>query len=82
MTFGMYQDAILQVDLPEHGLCAGDVGTVVERHVVPGREVGYSVEFFDMTGNTVAVITVPAAHLRAPTPADRPSVRMLSQALR
>ena len=82
MTFGMYQDGILQVDLPEHGLCAGDVGTVVEQHVVPGREVGYSVEFFDMTGNTVAVITVPAGHLRAPTPADRPSVRMLSQALR
>jgi hypothetical protein len=76
----MYQDAILQVDVSEHGLCAGDVGTVVERHVVPGREDGYSVEFFDMTGKTVAVITVPASHLRAPTPADRPSVRVLARA--
>lgn len=81
MTLEMYRDAILQVDLPEHGLCAGDVGTVVERHLVPGREEGYSVEFFDMTGNTVAVVTVPAAHLRTPTPADLPSVRVLSQAL-
>ena len=82
MTLEMYQDAILQADLPEHGLCAGDVGTVVERHVVPGREDGYSVEFFDMTGKTVAVITVPASLLRAPTSADRPSVRVLAGALR
>ena len=82
MTLEMYQDAILQADLPEHGLCAGDVGTVVERHVVPGREDGYSVEFFDMTGKTVAVITVPASLLRVPTPADRPSVRVLARALR
>jgi hypothetical protein len=39
---------------------------------------GYSVEFFDMTGNTVAVVTVPASALRLPTPADRPAVRALS----
>jgi hypothetical protein len=53
--------------------------TVVERHVVPGvPEEGYSVELFDMTGNTVAVITLPASALRIPTPADRPAVRALS----
>ncbi len=39
---------------------------------------GYSVEFFDMTGNTVAVVTVPASALRLPTPADRPAVRALT----
>jgi hypothetical protein len=38
----------------------------------------YSVEFFDMTGNTVAVVTLPASALRLPTPADRPAVRALS----
>jgi hypothetical protein len=42
-------------------------------------DVGYSVEFFDMTGRTVAVVTVPASHLRAPTSADLPSVRELSK---
>jgi hypothetical protein len=78
MNFEMFQDVILTVDLPEHGLCAGDVGTLVERHDVAGMEVGYSVEFFDMTGTTVAVITVPASDLRAPTPADRPSARSLT----
>ena len=41
-------------------------------------EEGYSVEFFDMTGNTVAVVTLPASALRLPTPADRPAVRALS----
>ena len=77
MNFEMYHDVILTADLPEHGLCAGDVGTVVERHAVPAKEVGYSVEFFDMTGRTVAVVTVPASRLRAPTSADRPSARQL-----
>ena len=79
MAFELYSDVILTRDISEHGLRAGDVGTVVERHVVPGvSEEGYSVEFFDMTGNTVAVVTVPASPLRLPTPADRPAVRPLS----
>jgi hypothetical protein len=78
MPFDLYSDVILTSDLPEAGLKAGDVGTVVERHVVPGLEDGYSVEFFDMTGTTVAVVTVRAGLLRAPTPADRPSVRALA----
>ena len=71
---------ILTVDLPEHGLCAGDVGTLVERHDVPGKEVGYSVEFFDMTGRTVSVATLPSSRPRAPTSADRPSARQLAAA--
>jgi hypothetical protein len=52
------------------------VGTIVERHDVPGREPGYRVEFFDMLGNTVAVVTLPASALRALTRIDRPAVRM------
>jgi hypothetical protein len=79
MPFEMYSDVILTRDLTERGLRTGDVGTVVERHAVPGvSEEGYSVEFFDMTGNTVAVVTLPASALRLPTPADRPAVRALS----
>jgi hypothetical protein len=79
MPFDLYGDVILTRDVPERGLRAGDVGTVVERHVVSGvPEEGYSVEFFDMTGNTVAVVTLPASALRLPTPADRPAVRALS----
>ena len=49
----------LTSDLPDEHLKAADVGTVVERHVVPGMEDGYSIEFFDMTGQTEAVVTAP-----------------------
>ena len=79
MSFELFSDVILTRDIAERGLRSGDVGTVVERHAVAGMaEEGYSVEFFDMTGNTVAVVTLPAGALRLPTPADRPAVRALS----
>ena len=35
MPWDMYGDVILTRDVTEGGLRAGDVGTVVERHVVP-----------------------------------------------
>jgi uncharacterized protein DUF4926 len=75
VDFTRYQDVVLLRDIPDEGLYAGDVGTLVERHDVPGRETGYSVEFFDMLGNTVAVVTLPASAWRTPTGADRPTVR-------
>jgi len=58
----IYGDAILTRDATEHGLRAGDD----------------SVEFFDMTGNTVGVAILPATALRMPTPADRPAARALT----
>lgn len=79
MAFEPFGDVILTRDIDEHGLRAGDVATVVERHAVSGvAEEGYSVEFFDLMGNTVAVVTLPASALRVPTPADRPAARALS----
>jgi len=75
MGFELDKDVGLVRDVPGQSLYAGDIGTVVERHDIPGLEVGYSVEFFDMLGNTVAVVTLPASALRMPTHADRPAVR-------
>lgn len=80
MNFPLYSDVILLTNLPEEGVYAGDVGTVVERHDVIGLETGYSVEFFDMLGNTVAVVTLPMSYFRLPTRADRPSVRLMASA--
>ena len=78
-AYGIVYEIAGPIKATEHGLRAGDVGTVVERHAVAGvSEDGYSVEFFDMTGNTVAVITLPAGALRMPTQTDRPAVRALS----
>ena len=81
LDFALYQDVILTSDLPEEGLRTGDVGTVVERHDAAGRETGYSVEFFNMLGHTVAVVTLPSSALRAPTPSDRPAVRPQADAV-
>lgn len=75
MKIELFQDAILLIDIQGQGLRAGDVGVVVEQHNVAGREPGYSVEFFDMLGKTVAIVTVPASMLRAPDHCDRPAVR-------
>ena len=71
----LYTDVVLAVDIPEEKFQAGDIGTVVERYDVAGLEPGYSVEFFDMLGSTVALVTLPGSMLRAPSHTDRPTVR-------
>lgn len=76
VPFEMNCDEVLTCDVPESRLHAGDVGTLVGRHVVSGvADEGYSVEFFEIPGNTVAVVRLPASALCLPTPADRSTVR-------
>ncbi len=52
---------VLTEDLTEQGLQAGDVGWVVMVHKAGA---GYEVEFVTLTGETVSVVTVPAACVR------------------
>ncbi len=52
---------ILIGSLPEYGLQAGDVGWIVMVHA---EGAGYEVEFVTLTGETVAVATVPARAVR------------------
>jgi hypothetical protein len=52
--------AVLATDLPEYGLSAGDLGTVVMVH---GDE-GYEVEFMTLDGETLAVLSLAADQLR------------------
>lgn len=52
---------VLVRNLPEHGLEAGDVGTVV---YVYGEGEGYEVEFVGGEGETVAVITLGPEDIR------------------
>ncbi|MBE9183169.1 DUF4926 domain-containing protein [Microcoleus sp. LEGE 07076] len=75
----LYSDVILLCNFPEEGLYAADIGTVVEQHHVKGLETGYSVEFFDLLGNTVAVATLPGSYLRSPTSAGIPTATILSE---
>jgi len=74
----LYSDVILLCDRPEEGLYAGDIGTVVEQYYVEGLETGYSVEFFALLGNIVAVATLPGSYWRSPTSADRPTVSLIN----
>jgi hypothetical protein len=48
-------------DLPEHGLAAGDVGTIVFRYP-NGR--AFEVEFVTAEGNTIAVVTLDEKDVR------------------
>ena len=51
---------VLTSDLPEFGLRAGDLGTVVLVH----QHGGYEVEFVTLDGETVAVISLPPEQVR------------------
>ena len=75
MDFPLYSDVVLLHDFPEEGLCVGDIGAVAEVHNIGELETGYSVEFFDMNGNTVGLVTLPISYFRSPSSADMPSVR-------
>jgi hypothetical protein len=53
---------VLTKRVPEEGLEAGDIGTVV--HIHKGG-AGYEVEFVTLTGETVAIVTVETSQVRA-----------------
>jgi hypothetical protein len=65
---------VLTANIPEEGLLAGDVGTIVHIH----RDgVAYEVEFITLTGTTIAVATVEASQLRPVRRQDLNHVREL-----
>jgi hypothetical protein len=66
---------VLTADLPNDGLVAGDVGTVV--HIHPDA-AAYEVEFTTLTGQTVAVATVLRTQLRPVGKRDLTHVRELA----
>ncbi len=51
---------VLTVDIPEHGLKQGDLGTVVLVHGVEGFEV----EFITLDGETVALLSLLSDQVR------------------
>ena len=70
-----YDCIVLTQDLPDDGLQAGDVGTVVHVH----RDgAAYEVEFITLTGETVAVATVLPFQLRPVGHRDLTHVRELA----
>jgi len=75
-----HERAVLTADVPEKGLVAGDVGTVVSVHYGQegqdgGHPAGYTLEFFSLSGETIALAVVDADRVRSTRATDVNHVR-------
>jgi hypothetical protein len=71
------QSIVLLTDLEEHGLKAGDIGTVV---LVHDEGAGFEVEFIALDGETIAVVTMFAEQVRPIAEREIAHVRALETA--
>jgi hypothetical protein len=62
---------VLVRDFPEHGLCAGDLGAVVEAHDRDGLDV----EFVTASGRTTALVALKVDDVRPIADTDLVTVR-------
>ncbi len=69
---------VLKESIIEHGLVAGDVGTVVHRY---DDEEASEVEFVDTRGTTIAVLTLEDSDVRSPMAGEILHVRDVSPAV-
>ncbi|HXT69332.1 MAG TPA: DUF4926 domain-containing protein [Vicinamibacterales bacterium] len=69
--FRQFDTVVLRKDLPDSGLCKGDLGAVVQTY---GDE-GVEVEFVTASGRTQALLTLPVSDLRAVRDDDLMAVR-------
>ncbi|MGH7930800.1 MAG: DUF4926 domain-containing protein [Candidatus Binatia bacterium] len=58
---------VLNSDMPDAGLHAGDVGAIVHVH---GQGKAYEVEFVDGDGTTIALLTLDADEVRPIAPGE------------
>ena len=71
MKLAELDTVVLNHDLPEHGLRAGDLGAVVEVY----RDDGVEVEFVRASGLTKALLTLKVGDLRPVAENDLLAVR-------
>ena len=74
MRYKLLDSIVLLHDIPAHGLCAGDLGTIVEIYEPDGLEV----EFVKASGETLAVVTLREDEVRPVGDPDIVSIRSLS----
>lgn len=72
-----FERVVLTRNLPEENLVAGDAGTVV--HIYEAGK-GYEVEFFSLSGRTLAVSTVMAEDVRPVSDEDVTHARPRAEA--
>ena len=71
MKVALLDSVVLNRDVPEHGLRAGDIGAVVELYGTDGVEV----EFVRASGQTKALLTLKTTDLRPVAETDILAVR-------
>jgi Domain of unknown function (DUF4926) len=69
-----HERVVLKSPIPDKGLEAGDVGTVI--HIYRDGEA-YEIEFVALDGHTVPVTTVESSQVRPVTPDEIPHAREL-----
>jgi hypothetical protein len=71
MTYRELDPVVLIRDMPEYGLCRGDLGAIVQVYGTLGIEV----EFVRLSGMTQALVTLRADDVRPVGADDVPAVR-------
>jgi hypothetical protein len=67
-SFQMLETVVAAADLPDDGILAGDIGTIVD--VYTQLDLAYGVEFTWANGSPRAAVTVTPTQIRHLTPAD------------
>ena len=81
MNLKLYEQVALRRDVPEDGLKAGDVATLVE--IVPGPQgqpQGAMIEVFNALGHTICVTDVSVEDIEALNEDEVLAVRRLARA--
>ncbi len=77
-TLSLLATVIATVDMPDHQVLAGDIGTVVEVYAEPSR--AYEVEFVNPDGTTRALLTLAPNQVRTLSETDVITTRPLAVA--
>ena len=78
MALELYTDAALTQDMAELRLRRGDLVKLVDHHIAPDGEEGYSIEVLNALGETIAVTVLPASALEPLREDEVLSVRRLA----
>lgn len=74
MKYKLLDTVVLDRDLPQHGLRAGDLGAIVEVYQPDGLEV----EFVTASGKTQALVTLNVNDVRPVQESDLVAVRSVA----
>ena len=65
MKYELFKEVVLLRDIPEKRLKKGDVATIVEYHPADDYIDGYTLEVFNVFGDTLSLITVTESDIES-----------------